>query len=204
MPDPIVEARPAATPPEPTTEPSAGGVDLPDDLLRIPSMQAITAGSPAAFSALLTDFDKMPEAKIIANNKDNLMKAGFGLYRSMDGAQGVVFNQIFLSPDEIKAADQAGTLLEIAPPFAELNAMIASSGSENPVLQENDRPSGFKIGSAAAAPIPPSVSGPKPPSAGVRKTLANQRSRNMQPTSPTAGAGAGQGNLLRSIMKPVL
>lgn len=203
---PIVEARPAASPvPEPT-EPAAaptGGVDLSDELIQIPAMQAITAGQPAAFSALLTDFDKLPEAKTIANNKDNLMKAGYGLYRSLDGAQGVVFNQIFVSPDDIKNADQAGTLLELAPPFAELNAAIGSSGSENPVLQENERPSGFKIGSAAV-PIPPNVSEPKPPPAGVQKTLASKRSQNMQPTSPTAGAGAGQGNLLRSIMRPIL
>lgn len=198
-----VEPRAGATPPPPAPAPT-GGVELPDELLKIPAVQAITAGQPAAFSALLTEFEKLPEAVIIADNKDSLMKAGYSFYRSLDGNFGVVLNQLFVSPDEIKAADQAGTLQEIAPPFTELNAAIGSSGGDNPVLQENARPSGFKIGSAAAAPAPPSVSKSKPPPAGVQKTLASKRSQNMQPTSPTAGAGAGQGNLLRSIMRPVL
>lgn len=207
MPDeaPIVEARAAATPPEPTTEPSAGGVDLPDELIQIPAMQAITAGQPAAFSSLLTEFDKLPEAKIIADNKDSLMKAGFGLYRSLDGAQGVVFNQLFISPDEVKAADQAGTLLELAPPFTELNAAIGSSGSENPVLAEGERPTGFKVGGGgAAAPLAPTTGAPAPMSSGAQKTLANKRAANMQPGAPTSGASPGSGRLLNSILKPVL
>lgn len=200
---PIVEARAAAGPVEPPAEPT-GGVELPDELIQIPAMQAITAGQPAAFSALLTDFEKLPEAKTIASNRDNLTRAGFGLYRSVDGAQGVIFNQLFVSPDEIKAADAAGTLLELAPPFAELNAAIGSSGSENPVLVEGERPQGFKVGGGAPAPVAPTTETPAPMASSAQKTLANKRAANMQPAPPTAGAGAGQGNLLRSIMKPIL
>lgn len=200
MTEPIVEARPAASPVE---APSAAP-ELPDELIQIPAMQALTAGQPAAFSALLTEFEKLPEAKIIADNKDGLMKAGFGLYRSLDGNFGVVFNNLFASPDEVKAADQAGTLQEIAPPFAELNAAIGSSGSENPVLAEGERPTGFKVGSGAAAPVAPTTEAPKPMSSGTQKTLANKRAANMQPGAPTSGASPGSGRLLNSILKPVL
>lgn len=197
-----VEARPAATP-APADEPT-GGIELPDSLIQIPAMQALTAGQPSAFSALLTDFEKLPEAKIIADNKDSLMKAGYGLYRSLDGAQGVIFNQLFVSPDEIKAADAAGTLLELAPPFAELNAAIGSSGSENPVLVEGERPTGFKVGGGAVAPMAPTTEAPKPMASSAQKTLANKRAANMQPGAPTSGASPGSGRLLNSILKPVL
>lgn len=202
---PVVEARPAASPaPEPVAEPT-GGIELPDELIQIPAMQAITAGQPAAFSSLLKEFDKLPEAKVIADNKDNLMKAGFGLYRSLDGAQGVVFNQLFISPDEIKAADTAGTLLELAPPFAELNAAIGSSGSENPVLVEGERPTGFKVGGAVGGSVSaPTTATPKPMPAGAQETLASKRAANLQPGAPTSGARPGSGRLLNAILKPVL
>lgn len=204
----VVEPRAGVTPPPPSDaapeSTSAGGADLPDDLLKIPAMQAITAGQPAAFSALLETFQSTPEAKIIAANKDNLMGAGFGLYRSLDGAKGVVFNQLFVSPDDIKAADTAGQLDQIAPPFDELNASVAGSGAANPVLAEGERPTGFATGSGAPA-APPMPSGDLPPMpSSAQKTLASRRATNMQPGAPTTGASPGAGRLLNSILKPVL
>lgn len=205
---PVVEPRPGVVPPvtEEVAPAPEGGVDLPDDLLQIPAMQAVVAGAPAAFSANLETFSKMPESKIIAANKDGMMKAGLGLYRSLDGTQGVIFNQLFLSPDEIKAADQAGSLLEVAPPFDQLNAQVASSGTANPVLAEGPRPSGFKSGAGAApaaAPAAP-VGEIKPPGAGVQKSLASARSKNLQLGAPTSGPEPGGGRLLASILKPVI
>lgn len=203
----IVEPRAGVVPPPPDAAPAPtaeGGADLPDDLLKIPAIQAITAGQPAAFSALLESFQNTPEAKIIATNKDKMMEAGFGLYRSLDGAKGVVFNQLFVSPDDIKAADAAGQLDQIAPPFDELNASVAGSGAANPVLAEGERPTGFATGSGAPAAVPmPSGEMPPMPS-GAQKTLANKRSANMQPGAPTTGASPGAGRLLNSILKPVL
>lgn len=185
----IVEPRPGVQ--EVAVE---GGVDLPDELIQIPAMQAVVAGSPGAFSAVLSQFEKRPEAKIIASNRDNLMKAGFGLYRSLDGQTGVVFNQLFVSPDEVKAADQAGELAAIAPPFDQLNMEVGQAGAANPVLAEGARPEGFKAGAAA----------PKPMAASAQKSVATKRANNLQLGSPTSGPVPGSGRLLSTILKPVI
>lgn len=179
-------------------KPAEGGVDLPDDLLQIPAMQAVVAGSPGAFSAVLSQFEKRPEAKIILANKDNLMQAGFGLYRSLDGQTGVVFNQLFLSPDEVKMADQQGQLQIIAPPFDQLNMEVASAGMDNPVLAEGARPEGFAAGAAAPS------AGPPPMAASAQKSVATKRANNLQPGSPTSGPVPGEGRLLNNILKPVI
>lgn len=205
---PIVEPRPGAVPPPPAdatqAEAPTGGVDLPDALINIPAVQAITAGQPGAFSAILTEFEKVPEAKIIAKNKDNLMKAGFGFYRSLDGQKGVVFNQLFVSPDEITAADTAGQLEVIAPPFLELNETVAKAGADNPVLAEGERPTGFKSGTGAPASAPIAAAPIRPLPAGAQKTLASRRATNLQPGAPTSGPAPGEGRLLASILKPVI
>lgn len=201
---PVVEPRAGATPapaPEAPAEESAapqGGGELPDDLLKVPAMQAITAGQPAAFSAILSQFEKVPEAKLIADNKDALMQAGFGFYRSLDGQKGAVFNQLFVSPDEIKAADQAGQLDQVAPPFDQLNMDVAKMGEANPVLAEGARPEGFRAG---AAPVGAS---PAPLPASAQKTLASKRANALTPKGPTSGAAPGAGRLLNSILSPVV
>lgn len=190
----VVEPRAGVTPP---AEEPAKTPELPDELLKIPAMQAIFAGQPAAFSALITDFEKLPEAKVIASNKDNLMRAGFGMYRSLDGARGVVFNSLHLSPDEVKAADQAGQLQTVAPPFAELNSAIAQSGEGNPVLNAQVPPGPKQSASAPVAPV-------QPLPAGAQKTLTSKRAQNLQLGSPTSGPEPGAGRLLNNILKPVL
>lgn len=200
----IVEARPGASPVEEEVKAPSGGVDLPDDLLKLPAVQGLVSGSPGAFSANLAALEKSPEAKLLVSNKDALIKAGMGLYRSMDGATGVVFNQLFHSPDEVKAADAAGQIQAIAPPFEQLNMEIGKSGANNPVLAEGERPTGFKTGASAQPPGPVGLASPKPPAAGVQKSLANARSKNIQPGSPTSGPKPGSGRLLNSILKNVV
>lgn len=204
----VVEPRPGVAPvtetvEETVTEAPAAATELSDDLLRIPAFQALIAGAPAAVSANLAALEKKPEAKIIAQSKDSLMGAGIGLYRSLDGANGVFFNQLFVSPDEIKAADQAGTLMELAPPFDQVNAEVAKSGGANPVLTAGERPQGFKT---APTPSPGPMAPPPvaPPSASAQKTAANQRMKNLQPGAPTSGPVPGEGRLLNTILRPVL
>lgn len=194
MADELVEPKPGV---EPVS--SSGGVDLPDELLQIPAMQAVMAGQPGAFSAVLSQFEKMPESKVIAANKDKLMQAGFGLYRSLDGQHGAVFNQLFVSPDEIKAADKAGQLAVVAPPFDQLNMEVGKAGAANPVLAEGERPADFRAGMPAPAPGPV-----EPPSASAQQSLATKRANNMQLGSPTSGPVPGEGRLLNTILKPVV
>jgi hypothetical protein len=167
-----------------------------DDLLKIPAMQALFAGQPAALSTSLKDFAKRPEAKVIQSHKDELQKAGIGLYRSLAGDLGVLFNQLHIAGQDIVAADKAGRLLEVAPPFDQVNSAVASSGEANPVMNAAV-PQGPKT-----AGIPPIPASPAP--ASVQNKTATARIKSLSPGSPTSGAAPGAGRILNSIMKPVV
>jgi len=171
---------------------------LPEELHRLPAIQGLLAGAPVAFSASLAAFAKRPEGKLIGENIKSLQDHGVGLYRGLDGDTGVMFNQLKISGDQIKAADAAGTLLEIAPSFDEVNATVGASG-----VPETAPPTG-----AAGAPPPAApqmAQAPvSPPPASVQKKMATARISNSQPGSPTSGPKPGSGRLLNSILKPVL
>lgn len=197
----------AAVEPNPGVEaqaaPAAG--ELPDEVLQIPAMQALFAGAPAAFSASLKEFQNRPEAKLIASNKDALQQAGMGLYRSLGGDLGVLFNMLKLSGEQLKAADQAGKLLELAPPFDVVNQQVAGSGENNPVLSAQP-PAGAAAGNtpAAANQMQSPVRSPAPMSAGAQKSLTNARIKNQTLGRPVDGPKPGQGRLLNTILKPVI
>lgn len=206
----VVEPRtPAATPAvesgteAPAAESGTGAGSLPDEILQIPAMQAVFAGQPAAVSAPLEAFSKRPEAKLIADNRDALMRAGMGLYRSLGGDLGVIFNQLRLNGEQLKQADQAGKLLEIAPPFDAVNQSVASSGENNPVMNAQ-----VPGGAAGAVPAPSqfdsAVRGPAPLPAGAQKSLTNARIKNQMLGKPSEGPKPGAGRLLNNILKPVL
>lgn len=195
-----VEPRNTAAPP---TSPEPAAAALPDELLQLPAIQALFAGSPPAVSAPLEDFSKRPEAKLLLSNKDALLRAGMGLYRSLGGDLGVVFNQLYLNGAELQAADKEGRLLQLAPSFDQVNQSIASSGQNNPVLSAKG-PSG-----AAGAPIPnpsqsaSSIRSPAPLPAGAQKSLTSARIKNQMLGQPAEGPKPGAGRLLNSILKPV-
>lgn len=201
----IVEPRaPAAAPVESTeAAPESTGGSLPDEILQIPAMQAVFAGQPAAVSAPLEAFSKRPEAKLIASNRDALMRAGMGLYRSLGGDLGVIFNQLHISGNQLKQADQAGKLLEIAPPFDAVNQSVGASGENNPVLSAQ-----VPGGAASAVPAPSqfgsAVRGPAPLPASSQKSLTNARIKNQMLGKPSEGPKPGAGRLLNNILKPVL
>lgn len=193
---------PTAPAPTPAGEsdPAAPG-NLPDELIQMPAFQAIFAGSPAAFSASFKDFAKRPEGKVIQKNADALMSAGIGFYKSQGGDLGVLFNQMYVHPDEIKAADKAGTLQEIAPPFDQVTKLIQSSGEQNPVLNHQGTPESFKTSGTMGMP---SAANPVPmPSAGEQAKTQAAKQSNTTPGGPLSGAKPGAGRLVNSIMKPI-
>lgn len=203
---------PVAQPaPEPTTEaeaPQAATEDaskesIPKEILAIPAMQAILAGQPAAVSAPIEEFAQRPEAKLIMDNKDVLLKAGFGLYRSLSGDIGVVFNSFHMHPEELKQADQAGQLQQVAPSFDQVNDAVAKSGADHPILKADTAPGGPK---PAPMPQPPQMSSAvtSPAPSAVQTGLSSARTRNLMPGAPTSGPQPGAGRLLNSILKPVL
>lgn len=193
------------TPAAPASEspaPESPSPQLPDELIQLPAMQAILAGKPAAVSAPIDDFAKRPEGALILKNIEPLKNAGFGMYRSLAGNLGVIFNSMHIHGNEIQAADKAGKLLDVAPPFDTVSEMIAKSGANHPILTAG-KPTGMK-----SAPMPEtpqmSASVPATQPAGANKSRVASRNKNLQPGSPTSGASPGAGRLLNSILKPVL
>lgn len=185
----------AAAPPAAPTEPAApedstksAQAELPEAVLKIPAISALLAGSPPATYA--AENSKSPELKVLEKNIDPLTKAGFGLYRTKDKSNFVLFNNLILSPEEVKKADAEGKLDSIAAPFEDLNASM----SEGFKGSESD-------GEAFATPAPPAG---QPPSAAAQKKTQNQRLKNVQPGGPTDGPQPGAGRVLNNILKPVV
>lgn len=199
-----VPAEPAepAEPAAPATNGKKKG-SINQELLRIPAMQALMAGSPPAVSAPLEAFAKRPEAKLFVQNKDDLLKAGLAFYKALSGDLGVVFNQLYISGDEIKKADQAGQLTSIAPPFDSVNQAVSQAGPANPVLSHQGVPGAFKQG---PVPTPPQAAtgGTVPPATSGQRRIAETRAKQMQAGSPTSGPRPGAGRLLNQILKPVV
>jgi hypothetical protein len=210
---PIVEPKPGVSPDAETTptaetpapEASAAlekGSQLDDEVLKIPAMQAVFAGSPPAVSATLAEFNKRPEAKLIIANKDALVAAGMGLYKSLSGELGVIFNQFHIHPEELVQADKKGILTKIAPPFDTVNDHIAKSGANHPILSMQGIPGGPK---GAPMPTPPQASdGITQPPASVQNKVATARTNSLTNDQPTQGPRPGAGRLLNSILKNVV
>jgi hypothetical protein len=192
----------------PAAQAAPGGAEaapsIPDEVLQIPAFQGLFAGEPAAISAPLSTFAKRPEAKVIQNALPALMQAGIGTYRSLAEDTAVLFNQFYLSGEELRAADEAGRLQEIAPPFDAVNQQISGMGKDgHPSLKERKVPGAFKQASAN----PPQSASPvsMPPPSSEKDIKAQQaRMKNMQPGAPTSGPVPGAGRLLSNILKPVI
>lgn len=198
--DNLVEPRDPMAAPAAETEaaPADTGADLPDEVLQVPALQGVFAGNPPAVSAQVEAFQKLPEAQVIVKNKDALSAAGMGFYRSLAGDIGVLFNRLYVQPEEIQAADKAGKLLEIAPPFEQVNQQIAGAGAEHPALKHDGNvPTAFK------SVAPPAVAQPAAPPApaGVQKKIATARVNASAQQSPTSGPRPGGGRILNAVLK---
>lgn len=214
-PPPVVEPlNPAAAPP--TAEPAAAAAPtskdakkaagaLPAELIQIPAIQGVLTGEPPAFSASIEAFSARPEGKLIQQNAQPLMDAGIGLYRSLGGDIGVLFNRMYVADSEIQEADKAGTLAQLAPPFDEVNMALGKAGPNNPVMRKDRQaPTGFKQGGAKTptpGPVTPSSAAGVPKSS--QRTITSKQ-RNTMPGSPTSGPKPGAGRLMNDILKPVV
>jgi hypothetical protein len=175
-------------------------------------MHAIMAGQPPAVSVNLKTFATNPIAALIAQNKDGLMKAGIGFYQSLSGDLGAIFNQMYIHPQDVQAADKAGKLLQIAPPFDSLNAQVAQSGADNPVLKVGSMPGGpaqpaikappQSNSGGAMAPAPAAPPSATPAAAGIQKQVMGLRAKSLTPTAPTGGPAPGAGRILNQILQP--
>jgi hypothetical protein len=188
----------------PVAEEDAPDVTLPPELLRIPAMQALMTGKPGAASVNFRADKNLAVAKEVFKHKDHLLSAGFGLYRATDGDTGVLFNQLYLHPEEIKRADADGTLLDIAPPLRDLNSKIANAGhADHPILSHDGVvPQGMKV--APVPNVPQSQPAVAPAgSAALRKALT-AKIAGLSPGAPTTGPQPGAGRLVNSLGSPVV
>lgn len=199
---PQVTPREGTPPEEEVTE-----GELPEELIRIPAVQAVMAGSPPAVSMPLKNADNREEVQVIAENKAALEAAGMGFYRSISGDLGVMFNGLRIHPEDIQAADKAGKLQAVAPDFDAINREVAQSGANHPILKADRPPAATPI-AASAATAPQAASGKlslvPPAPASVARKLAAQRIMNLQAGAPTSGASPGAGRLLNQVMKPAV
>jgi hypothetical protein len=196
---------PAPAPVEAPPGDQAGA--LPDDLIQQPVMQALMAGTPPATSTPLKTAAESPLGQIIAKNVEPLKKAGFGFYRSQDGALGVMFNQLKINPQEIIQADQQGNLLQVAPPVEQVEQAVLSDPAANPALTAQPP------GGAAQPPIPGGGGGAPPaaaaggvpgPSGSIEQQLFTARKQGTQLGSPTSGPKPGAGRVANTLLRNVV
>lgn len=203
--EPVVEPNSELTAPEvvPGGSPSetSGTGELPGEMIQIPAFQGLLAGKPPAVSAPIVDFAKRPEGQLVQKYKAELLGAGIGFYRSFQGDLGVLFNQSYISGEDLKTADKGGKLLEIAPPFDQINQQISASGADHPILNARP-PGGIKIPGAPS--ILPAVAPASPPAPPAPRGAIAAKIRNLALGSPTTGPKPGEGRLLNQILKPVL
>ena len=200
-PDEIVAAEPAATaPPEPAAEPAAkSSNELPDALLKgVPVLQLLLQGAPPA--TIAPKDSKFPELKTVGTHLKDLGKAGFGIYQTQDGKDVVFFNGLLVTPDEVKAADEAGTLDQIATPYDQLRAEFDGSAPEAGGAAPASEAAGGVSGGVTSA----ATAGGPPAAPAAQRALTASRVANLQPGSPTSGPAPGQGRLLNSLLKTVV
>lgn len=199
---PAVEIEP--TEPQAAEAPPADqGAELPDELLRLPSMGPLLAGSPSAMSIKIADMAKTDEGKIVAANAKPLQDANIFFYRALDKSTGVIANGLYVTPEQIQQADAQNQLASVAPAWNMVGQEASRNASINPVLNAQT-PAGPPT---APAPAPPQVSSGTmlpPPPASAQKSLAGARARNLQPGSPTSGPAPGRGRILSNILKPAI
>jgi len=194
MPDPT-------QPPTDTPEEQQSG--LPPEILKMHPIQALISGTPPAVSMPVEAFKKTPEAEDIVRHADQLKAAGFGFYRSLSGDTGVIFNALHIHPADIQAADKAGKLTQLAPPWSHVAHIVSSSGVNHPAL------SGKGVPAAPASPSPmappQSATGMvKPEPAAAQTKTQSARLLALQPGAPTSGPQPGGGRLINSILKQVV
>ena len=179
----------AATAVPPASEPASDTASLPEDVLAIPAMHGLLHGAPPAIYSPNTR-RKDPELAIIAKNADPLLNAGFGFYKSKDGKFSVLFNTAYITEDQLKEADKAGNLTQVAAPFdqvknsydAAISGPQGAPGAPAPVAAGPQ---------ASAAPI----------SAGAQDKITTARLKNLPYGSPTSGPAPGAGRVLNNILK---
>lgn len=211
-PAPDLAAASSQNDPNKIDEPQEQAEALPHDIVKMPTFMALIAGAPPALSARIgKGHENNPSFEVIKKHKDALQKAGFGFYKSLSGDFGVIYNSLYIHPEDILAADKAGKLQQVAPPADAVHHAIGKSGLANPVLRVSNLPGAPAQRKSLAPPqtasgmLPvPSQSLTSGPSAGVQNKTQNARLSALNASGPLTGPSPGAGRLLNQILKPVV
>lgn len=209
-PDMAAQAAPE-TEPEPAPEEQEPSQKLPHDLIKRPDFMALVAGSPPAISLRLKGKENHEGLNLVKKNWPALQKAGFGLYHSLSGEFGVLFNALYIHSQDLQAADKMGKLEQIAPPADAIAHAVGKSGLTNPVLRAGAPPATFASPKSIAPPQAASGNLPQPSQSVVPSKnppglgkAQGARFSNLKSGGPLTGAAPGAGRLLNSILKPVV
>jgi len=191
---------PQAVPPAEEAEPTEKSA-LPEEVLKIPAMNALLQGSPPATYGPLKS--KMPEIETLSKHAQDLKTAGFAAFESesMTG-NFVLFNGLAIKPDEVMQADKAGSLDSVAVPFEALVKSFDAAKKDAAAPAEDGAPPSQAAPGEAITPVAASSVPPLPASA-QRRTMS-ARVANLVPGSPTSGPAPGRGRVLNAISKPVV
>jgi hypothetical protein len=160
---------------------------LPEELLKNPLIFSVAKGQPGAVSAPTKSKD--PIVLSVVKHAQALVAAGFGIYQAKDKKTSVLFNTQSIDAGDLYQADQAGTLLDLAPNFSTVGSPSAAPGAA--------------VAPGAETAVPASIPASQP-AGSVQNKLATIRGKNIQPLSPTSGAAPGQGQILNSILRPAV
>lgn len=152
-------------------------------------MYGLLHGAPPAIYAPVDAV--APEFDIAAKYAPQLVEAGFGFYTSADKKLGVMFNTTYVTEEELRTADKAGKLTEIAVPYETVKSNYGAAITGEPVSESAAPVSGGSAPAAAGSP----------PSGRAQSKLTTARVKNLSPGGPTSGAKPGAGRILNNILK---
>jgi len=181
----------------PAAEPQTPGTgtesEIPQDVLRIPAIYGLLQGKPSAIYAPKNQPD--PDISTVLKHGKELINAGLRFYEAKSQPVNVLYNTLFLSDEDLAAADDGGELDKVAEPFADVRASFDSLRTK----KTGETGSAAPAGQPATAPAPVAMGGTPPP-ASVQNKLATARIGALTPENSTTG----RGRILTAIQKPVV
>lgn len=178
---------------------------LPKEVQSIPLVQWLSIGKPPAVRVLPQEF--YPELRPLVKNIGEVLKNGLSIYGAQAG-DAVIYNPLFIGPEELQAADQQGNLAQIIPSYGELTNQqppvldpatmkevegeITDAKRQLTDMQAPPTAQPASMGAPAAPPQMPPPPGP----------LTASRIKGLMPGSPSSGPVPGGGRILNALLTP--
>lgn len=177
---------------------------LPKEVQNIPLVQWLSIGKPPAVRVLPQEF--YPELRPLVKNIGEVLKNGLSIYGSQTG-DAVLYNPLFIGPEELQAADQQGNLAQVIPSYGELTGQqppVLDAGTMKEVEGEiTDAKRQLADLQAPPTAAPASMGAPSVPKLPPPpKPLTASRLKGLMPGSPSSGPVPGGGRILNALLTP--